>query len=470
MDTNAPVAAGTNFDESASIEVTNDRMEAFITFIAPISGGRPMTPEDVNALLQREGVIPDDELFAAVLRDKKYERKMPIARGRPPVPGTDGYLQFHFDRSNLKPKPKIMEDGSVNFKQLDMFRLCNRGDVLVTTVPPREGITGLDIYGRPVVPEKPKAAANIPQGKGTVISEDGLHLLADVSGQLLILEGKINISPQLEIQGNVDNSTGNIDFNGEVAVRGNVTSGFTVKATGNIEVGGVCEAATLISINGAIVLNGGAQGGGKAELTAEQDITAKYIEGCTVTAGGNIMADSILKSTVKCDGTVTLVGKNGLLVGGSLVAGQKLVARTIGSPMGTQTDIEVGGNPQELTRHKEMVEEFNTLRMEFEKCDKAVNTLTVAKQRDMLDEDKKALLIKMINMKMVYRQKMNKLQDDIDELARLLAVNTGTVSASNMIRPGVRITIGSAQMLVREDLPNCRLRNNGEKIAIGPNV
>jgi uncharacterized protein (DUF342 family) len=459
-----------NYDESASLEVSADRMEASITFVAAMGNGSSLTDDDVIALLDREGIVYDVELFTLVKRNKRYERKMLIARGRASVPGTDGYLQFHFDRSNLKPKPKIMEDGSVNFKQLDMFRLCNRGDVLVTTVLPREGVPGVDVFGKPVPPDKTKEAAPIPMGKGTVMSDDGLHLLADESGQLLILEGKINISPQLEIQGDVNNSTGNIDFNGEVLVRGNVTSGFTVKAKGTIDVGGVCEAATLISEKGSIVINLGVQGGDKAELTAANDVTAKFIEGSKVTAGGNIMADSILKSTVKCDGAVTLAGKNGLLVGGFLVAGEKLVARTIGSPMGTLTDIEVGGNPNERSRHNELVEEFNTLRIEFEKTDKAVGTLSLAKQRDALDDTKKALLIKLINAKMQYRNRMNKLQDEIDEISRLLAVNVGTVAASNVIRPGVRITIGGAQMLVREDIPNCKLRNNGEKITIGPNV
>jgi len=462
--------AVSSFDESASIEVSNDRMEAYITFIAAIGEGRHLTRDDILALLEREGVVADDTLLENVITTPIYERKLPIARGRAPLPGTDGYLQFHFDRSNLKPKPKIMEDGSVNFKQLDMFRLCQRGDVLVTSVPPREGVPGIDVYGKAVMPDKTKEAAVIPMGKGTVLSDDGLHLIADESGQLLILEGKINISPQLEIQGNVDNSTGNVDFNGQVIVRGNITSGFTVKAKGTIEVSGVCEAATLISEKGSIILGSGAQGGDKAVLEAAQDITAKFIEGCTVTAGGNIMADSILKSKVKCDGSVTLSGKNGLLVGGSLVAGQKLVARTIGSPMGTQTLIEVGGSPKEINRHKELVEEFNKLRDEFEKCDKAVATLNLAKQRNALTEDKKPLLIKMINMKMVYRAKMTKMQDEIDDLVRQLAVNVGTVTASNMIRPGVQVTIGSAQMIVREDLSNCKLRNNGEKISIGPNV
>jgi uncharacterized protein (DUF342 family) len=240
-----------------------------------------------------------------------------------------------------------------------------------------------------------------------------------------------------------------------------------VKAKGNIEVAGVCEAATLISENGNIVLGGGAQGGGKAELKADKDITAKFIESCNVEAGGNISADSILKSTVKCAGTVTLAGKNGLLVGGKLIAGNSLSATTIGSPMGTSTEIEVGGNPQDTNRHTNLVDEYNRLRLEFDKCDKAVNMLNVAKQRGTLDEAKKAMLIKMINTKTIYREKMTKVQDEIDSLARTLSVNTGTVAASNAIRPGVKITIGSAQLLVREDLAHCKLRNNGEKVAVG---
>jgi len=457
-----------SFNESASIEVSADRLEATITFVAAIDGGQSMTESEIKALLEKEGIVADEAALSAVVNNRVFERKMPIARGRAPDPGIDGYLQFHFDRSNLKPKPKIMEDGSVNFKQLDKYRLCNRGDVLVTTVAPRDGTPGVDVFGKPVIPEKPKVAVAMPMGKGTVLSDDGMHLLADESGQLLILEGKINISPQLDIDGNVDPSTGNVEFNGQVTIRGNVTSGFTVKAKGNIEVTGVCEAATMISEHGSIILGGGAQGGGKAHLKAAEHITAKFIESCTVEAGGNIMADSILKSKVKCEGTVTLAGKNGLLVGGSLTAGQRLVAITIGSPMGTATEVEVGGNPAEVNRHTELVEKFNNLRQEFEKVDKAVTTLNLAKQRNELDDAKKTMLIKLINSKMVYRNNMTKMQDEIDALARNLAVNTGTVSASRMIRPGVRVTIGSSQLTVREDLSNCKLRNNGNKISIGP--
>jgi hypothetical protein len=457
--------------ESAAIEISEDRMEAHIIFQEPLNNGKLMAVEDIVQLcIDSKIAVPDSNLIHSALTNKRYGRKILIAQGKEPINGTDGFLQFHFDRSNIKPKPKIMGDGTVNFKQLDMFRLCNRGDVLVTSVPSKEGTDGVDVYGNVVPVPKARPAAIIPRGKGTVLSPDGLHLIADVSGQLLLTEGKINISPHLEIAGNVDNSTGDIDFNGQVTIRGNVVSGFTVKAVGNIDVHGVCEAAKLVSAEGSIVLGNGVQGADKGELIAAQDITAKFIESCKVTAGGNVVADSIRKSTIKCDGSVTVAGKNGLLVGGSVVAGEKLVATTIGSPMGTLTDIEVGGSPRELIKQKELITELNKLKIEYEKCDKGVETLNILRKRDELPPDKKSILVKMVNMKMVLRDKMTKLQEEIDEITRRLAVSIGTVSVKNVIRPGVRITIGNAQMTIRDELSNCRLRNNGEKISIGPNL
>jgi uncharacterized protein (DUF342 family) len=457
-------------NESAAVEVSSDRMSAFIVFSPPINKGKPLTISDIYKIIEQANI--KRILHGAVEKlavSRRYEHQILIGEGKDPVPGTDGYLQYHFDRSHLRPKPKIMDDGSVNFHQLGLLKLVNRGDVLVTSIPPSEGEPGEDVYGVSIPYPSLKPAQPIPKGKNTTLSDDGFHLIADVSGQLLLQDGKINLSPSLDIPGDVGTSTGDIEFNGEVHIRGSVKSGFKVIAEGNIEVFGVCEAATLTS-KGSIILNSGAQGADKAFLSAEKDITAKFIENSTVTAGGNITADSILKSSVKCDGTITLTGKNGLLSGGHVVAGEKLIAKTIGSPMGTSTDIEVGGNPRELQRHKELVEEYNNMKNEFERCDAAITTLNGLKQRNILSDDKKAVLIKMINTKMQLRDKMNKTQDQLDELVRVLTTNTGTVSVSRVIRPGVRVSIGNAQLNIREELSNCRLRNDGSKISIGPNL
>jgi len=456
--------------EKASIDASRDKMEAFITFESPINNGEKLDERGIIEALNEAGIQEYNmETIRTLALHRAYGRKYSIAKGKPPTSGTDGYLQYHFNNENLRPKPKILEDGSVDFRQLGMLRLCERGDVLVTSVPPKPGVDGVDVFGNPIAFSKGRLPQPIPQGKNTFVSEDGLHLIADASGQLSIQNGKIHISPCLEIKGNVDNSTGNIDFNGQVVVMGNVLTGFTVKAVGNIEVHGVCEGA-ILTTDANIVIGRGAQGMEKAKLTAGGDITAKFIEACNVSAGGNITADSILNSTVHCGGDVILSGKRGLLTGGKLIAGNKLVAKTIGSPMGTSTTIEVGNNPQAVVGQRETTGELDKVKKEYEKVDQAVTLLTAQQKQGQLNDAKKQLLMKMLNAKMSFREKMNKLQLELDQMAQTLTANTGTVSASNVIQPGVKVTIGNAQYAVRDKMPNCTLRNSGEKITFGPYV
>ena len=49
---------------------------------------------------------------------------------------------------------------------------------------------------------------------------------------------RIGISPISSIDGDVDYSTDNIDFNGDVIIRDSVQSLFSVKATGTVNIGG----------------------------------------------------------------------------------------------------------------------------------------------------------------------------------------------------------------------------------------
>ena len=455
-------------NESAEIEISKDRMEAFITFQEPVNEGEKLTEAGIISILDESGIVEyNEEVIRTLSLHRVHGRKYSVASGVPPTNGADGYLQYHFNNENLRPKPKILEDGSVDFRQLGMLRLCERGDVLVTSVPAKDGKEGLDVTGNVVDFAPGRAPQPMPTGKNTYVSEDGLHLIADVSGQLVINQGKININPCLEIKGNVDNSTGNIDFNGQIVINGNVLTGFEVKASGNIEIHGVCEGA-IVTSDSDIVIGRGAQGMEKAKLTAKGNITAKFIEGCTVSAEGNISADSILNSTVNCAGDIILSGKRGLLTGGKVIAGNKLTAKTIGSPMGTATVIEVGNKPTAILGLKELTGEYEKLRKEFEKVDQAVNLLNAQRQRGTITDEKKQLLMKMLNAKMTYREKLNGLQLKIDEMNQTLTSNAGTVSASNVIQPGVRITIGNSQLTVRDKMSNCTLRNNGEKVALGP--
>jgi uncharacterized protein (DUF342 family) len=174
-----------------------------------------------------------------------------------------------------------------------------------------------------------------------------------------------------------------------------------------------------------------------------------------------------LNSTVNSGGEVILEGRRGLLTGGKLVAANKLVAKTIGSPMGTATVIEVGNKPEAINSMKDMMVEYEKTRKEFEKVNQAVTLLSTQQKKGQLNDERKQLLMKMLNAKLTYREKLNTLQVQIEEANLSVTSNDGTVSASNMIQPGVKVTIGNAQLNVRDRIQHCTLRNNGEKISIG---
>jgi len=76
----------------------------------------------------------------------------------------------------------------------------------------------------------------LPKGKNVEISEDGQSLIAGIDGQVNYIDGKVSVFANYEVPADVDNSTGNISFVGNVIIRGNVLSGFTVEAGGSVEV------------------------------------------------------------------------------------------------------------------------------------------------------------------------------------------------------------------------------------------
>ena len=78
------------------------------------------------------------------------------------------------------------------------------------------------------------------------------------------------VSNQYEVPADVGASTGDIDYDGSVVVKGNVLTGYTIKATGDIIVNGVVEGAKLVTA-GKIVLKRGIQGKGQASLEAGGD-------------------------------------------------------------------------------------------------------------------------------------------------------------------------------------------------------
>lgn len=104
-----------------------------------------------------------------------------------------------------------------------------------------------------------------------------MEMYADCAGNVTLVNDTVFVSNVYEVPADVGTSTGDIDYDGSVEVRGNVLTGYTVKATGDITVNGAVEGATLIS-GGKIVHKAWNARHGKRRYEGRGDIISNFIE------------------------------------------------------------------------------------------------------------------------------------------------------------------------------------------------
>lgn len=453
-------------DEEINIEISSNKMYAAISFLPPQKGGKKIQSNQIQKALQEKGICfgMDMDLINTLEQGRKYYHKYLIATGKEPLPGKDGYLAYHF-ATTKDVKPEIKEDGSVDFHNLDLIENVKKGQVLVTLYPPEKGVPGKNVFGEEVASLQGKPT-RLPQGKNTSISEDGTQLIAAIDGQVIVFENKVNVKEIYEVPANVGPSTGNINFVGTVIVKGNVLTGFSIQSGGNIEVYGVVEGANLTA-EGDIILHRGIQGMGRGKLQANGNVIAKYIENSYVEAQGEVRSEAIMHSFVKSGISICVEGKRGLIVGGVLRAGYEIVAKTIGSSMATVTELEVGLDPSILEQFRFLKENVKKLEKECKQIEQAISLLTRLQEAGELSEAKRDLLIKSTKTKIYLQQQILSTRNEMDQLLPLLEVKAlGKVKALKLIYPGVKVTIGTISMYVREDIQYCTLYQDQGEIKV----
>lgn len=451
---------------SATVMISPDKMKAYITFSSP-EGGRMMTLEEVLDTLAKNGVIygVNKTNLETIIKYPVFNEMICIAEGYPPVNGQNGKIEFHF-QVKKEAKPTIMEDGRVDFRELNLIESVTQGQKLCTLIAPMKGVPGKTVFGTdiPALDGKP---ATLPKGRNVSPSEDGAALIANISGQVDFIDGKVNVFSTYEVPADVDNSTGNVYFVGNVIVRGNVLSGFVVEAGGNVEVWGVVEGA-VIKAGGDIILRRGMQGMGKGTLISGGDIIARYIEHSNVEARGDIKSEAIMHSNVKCGNRLELAGRKGLLVGGTCKVGKEIVAKVIGSHMATVTDIEVGTDPSLRERYKAIKEEISNADSDLKKADQAITILKKLEMAGALTPEKQEILAKSVRTKLFYTTRIGELKEELVQIeAKLQQDAYGKIRCMNYIYPGTKVAIGSCLMYVRENLQYCTLYRDGADIRVG---
>lgn len=456
-------------DEYVKVTIDDDRMYAVCRFYPPSTNGKPLTKEDIVSAMVKAGVKygVDESKIMQFFKDKHYCSDYVLAKATPPVQGHDAVITYYFN-TDLTMKPKTNDDGSVDFHQLDIISRCNKGDLLATLTPVDFGKPGIDVCGKVIKPNKVNNRV-LRHGNKITMSEDGLHLYSDVDGHVSLTDGRVFVSNTYEIPADVDSSTGDIEYDGNVVVKGNVITGFSVKAKGDIEVYGVVEGA-YIEAGGQIILRRGMQGMNKGILRAYGNIISKFIENAEVMAGGYINTESIMHSKVSAKGDIIVSGRRGFVTGGVIRSGTMISVKTSGSHMGTNTVLEVGIDPRVLDEFRDLEKTIVTLKSEKEKVNKTISLVRKKLQSGSnITHDKLESLKQITQASIQLNTQLNEATVRYDTLKLEVEGNaSGMIKVQDTVHPGTKIVISNVIYYVRDVLKHTKFIRDRADIKLIP--
>ncbi|MCL1936201.1 MAG: FapA family protein [Defluviitaleaceae bacterium] len=457
-------------NETMTIEISPDKMIANVTFKEAMNGGDGLTKEDIIEQLERQNIKRG--IIKGTLRDiiynRMYNKKYLIAQGLKAETGESGKVEPTFDISGGSFKPVVKEDGSVDYKNLDNIIMTEKDDVVANIFEPTMGKSGYTVLGDVLKGKEGKKIAS-PKGKGTYISEDGTKLLAEKSGKVSYQNGKISVLDVYEIKGDVNAGTGNINFNGSVIVRGNVTSGFSVNATGNIEIFGNVEAASLTA-GGSIFIKTGINGSNDDShniIKSMGNLTSKIIQNANLDIKGDLFSESILHSTINCGGTLEINGSKGILIGGRAVTLKGVKAKTLGTHMGTKTEIVIGEDVDYQDIYNKKLEKYNKISHQYRENIKYINGMIERQKSEegSLNETLQSSLLNTVNKTNELKSEKEILEVELEQLKETIEQNkgTGTIKVSGSVFPGVILRIGNAKEEILIEDKNLTFRNVYDK-------
>lgn len=448
-----------------TLNVDHDQLYAYLTII-PSSKGDIFEVRQIYEMLDTEGILNGvrkgviSDLIARVNDTMVPIREEVIAVGTPVKPGVDARIEYHFKVSETI-ELSTSEDGKVNHRELNLINNVQQGDLLAERIPGVEPVAGVDIYGKPIIPEKIKDA-RLVAGKNVELRDDDMKAYSAIDGQAFLKNKVIQVSPILTISHDVDLNVGNLTFNGTIMVTGNVLSGFTLKAKEDIHIQGTVEGANLVA-GGNITISGGLKGQGKALVQCRGDITVSFAERATIECHGTLrVQSSIINSDVTCYSILEAITGKGSIVGGDIRAIGGIQCLEAGSKLGVPTKLTVGDKFIIKERLSSVVQDQNALKEQLKGFNQKFHeNKAIFERLESLPPEKQEPLREILENIALLNQQIQELdvkQEKLNVLYRKKCESTVKIKKST--HPNVIIYIGHSHLDVKTHYQNAIFSEN----------
>lgn len=454
-------------DSKIEVSVSNNTYEAYIVVTEPKFGGRVPTYEDLLTEIEKFRVTYGikHEVLHSIIDEKKYDYKCCFAFYTAPVNGVDGDVKYYFSKeTNLAPVED--ERGFVDYKDLGLVKNVEVGDVIADIIAPTDGENGIDVRGNPLrcIPGK-KAKYGI--GPNTKLTEDGSQIIATAPGNVNFRNGAFAVDSVVNIKGDVDASVGNIDFVGDIIVKGEVKEGFKLISKSNIIVNGNVNGAYL-KADGDILIKKGCI---NSEIKAGGNISVNFCEYSKISADGDLISANFVICDVYCGGNLQTKGTHGGLLGGKYVCLNSVEAYDIGTKNYIKTDLTIGDNALLTNEKNALLNKISELERKINDINLAINYLKdKQKINKHLSEDKEKMLGNSVRQKVLYGVEISNAQKRIAEIDEALKRRQFlSINSKGTIYPGVKATINDESLKIETENRKSKISLDAEgMVSIGP--
>lgn len=317
-------------------EFSTDEMSAYVTVLL---GGRAISKDKFMEVLKYNRICMGIQADAVdkIINGRYGKDAILIAKGKMPTRGEDGWYEFLF-RTEIEKKPKVLEDGTVDYQNIDWFEMVEKGQKLAVYHPAQQGTNGYTVTGN-ILEARKGSEKSILVGKGFRLEDDKKTYVATMEGIIRLDDNEMYISDHLVLD-EITMATGNVVFSGSIHVLGDVGNGTVVKAGGDVVIDGNVGAATIES-GGSVILKKGMNSAGHGLINAEKDVVSKFFEAAKVVAKGNIEVNKCLNSQLYAEGMIL---STRVIAGGVAQAEKGFDIKHVGNNVGLRTVLKLKFN------------------------------------------------------------------------------------------------------------------------------
>ncbi|SEL68014.1 hypothetical protein SAMN05216262_11745 [Colwellia chukchiensis] len=477
-------------DATISITIAQDNMSASAE-ISTARGGKHMSAKAILNAAQAANVCKgfSKELLISLAKQAAKEPagsivKGEVAQGKLPIDGKNSRIKLLVESAQDRIlKPKLLDDGSVDMRDLGDIICVKVGEPLAKKIPFTDGIKGYTVTGEVLEPT-PGEDIDMYVGDGTCLSPNNQSILVSTKvGLPRIVKNGLEVDNIYQTN-NVDVSTGHVKFEGSVIINGDVCEGMQVSATGDISIGGFVESATL-EAGGDITIGTGIIGKKQevegcelanismsVNIKAGGKVFAKYSQYANIESSSLVIENQMMHNIVKVEKTLWVGNEakaNGKLIAGYVSCGESVHAGTIGATAGSMTMITFEDKVKEYLNKIDEIE--TKIGAESEKCSElkqAANKLSKLPKEKANPE----LLAKVMSTYQHQAKNMGKLLLDKQSLEETLQTYLSSVyvEATEKLYHGVQVNIAEFNERTRREFGPSRFVYKDRKIHIQPVV